>query len=152
MNELDASTLGYSSVKSAIGKKFFDHISSEDATLICNNNRWVEQTNKMLITEESIERKDFNNRCLSIKQPLYANNKIIGIMGCSIYFTRDSLSQSLNQIVNMGLLNPVSANNINNVVCSCPYDLSKREKNLYYCVKENQRVKLVVYLSCHDEP
>ena len=152
MNELDAMTFGYSSVKSAIGKKLFDNISSETATIIINNNDWVMKSNKMLITEEIAEGKNYYNRCLSIKHPLYVNNEIIGILGCSIHFDRDSLVQSLCQIVNAGLLNSYSANYINHFLKRCPYNLSKREKEcLYYCVKGKPAREIATILNLCEE-
>jgi DNA-binding CsgD family transcriptional regulator len=136
MNELDAMTLGYTSAKAAVGKNIHERISPKAARTIIRNNDYVIKTNKMLIAEEAAQGQGYSSRCLSIKYPLYVENKTIGIMGCSVHFDRDCLATSLNQIINTGLLNIGQADHIQKVFNSCPYNFSKREKEcLYYSIK-----------------
>jgi DNA-binding CsgD family transcriptional regulator len=108
MNQQCVEICGFQSVDESLGKSLFDVSDLESAAKLISNSNEVINENKIKIFEEQNIRNDgVSLQFLSVKSPWYNDvNKIIGTFGCSIVLGTQSLADSLQQISNLGLLNP----------------------------------------------
>jgi DNA-binding CsgD family transcriptional regulator len=132
MNQQCVEICGFQSVDESRGKSLFDVSSQESAARLISNCNEVIMENKIKIFEEQNVRKDgVALQFLSVKSPWYnGENKIMGIFGCSIVLGKQSLSESLLQIAQLGLLNPSSYTVNNTIIPTVSHDnetLSERE-------------------------
>jgi DNA-binding CsgD family transcriptional regulator len=132
MNQQCVEICGFQSVDESRGKSLFDVSSQESAARLISNCNEVIMENKIKIFEEQNVRKDgVALQFLSVKSPWYnAENKIMGIFGCSIVLGKQSLADSLLQIAQLGLLNPSSYTVNNTIIPTISHDneiLSERE-------------------------
>ncbi len=148
MNDQCVEVCGFESVSDSVGKSLFSVSESESAQRLINNCSEVITTNKIKIFEENNVRKDgVSLQFLSIKSPWYdANNNIIGLFGCSIVLGKQSLSEALLKISELGLLNP-SGFTINSTfvpnIKQGNEQLSERESLCVYHVCKGFTVKQV---------
>ena len=133
MNQQSVEICGFQSIKDSLGKSLFDVSSQESAARLINNCHEVIAENKTKIFEEENVRKDgISLQFLSVKSPWYNDaNKIIGTFGCSIVLGKQSLSECLLQIAQLGLLNPRNYTVNNQIIPSISREneeaLSERE-------------------------
>jgi DNA-binding CsgD family transcriptional regulator len=132
MNQQCVEICGFQSINDSLGKSLFDVSSQASAAQLINNCNEVIRENKIKIFEEENVRKDgIALQFLSVKSPWYNNaNEIKGIFGCSIVLGKQSLAESLLQIVQLGLLNPANYTVNSTIIPSISHEsetLSERE-------------------------
>lgn len=150
MNLMNAQTIGPFSVPSLIGKTLFEiNQLHDDALQAINHNSWVEQHKKLLICDETLTVDNALLRCISIKIPLWFEQKFWGTLGFSLYQNRDPVSHVLFQLTQAGFMNvqpePTLATSTPN-----QYNLSKREKEcLYHSIKGKsaREIAIILHLS-----
>jgi len=134
---------GFDSTKSAIGKKYFLRMNKNEVKKLRYNDNLVMKKNCNVIFEEDITQDEaINVSTLSIKMPWYnTQNRVIGLFGCSILLGKNSLSQSLTHIAELGLLIPniqlskTLGNEIDNVY------LSKRQLDCAKLLLQGNKIK-----------
>lgn len=106
INEEGASICGFDSVNDSLGKTLFDVSRENSARNLIDNCAQVVNNNATKIFEEENVRKDgVKLQFLSIKTPWYNNeNKIVGVLGCSIVLGKHPLADSLSKITELGFL------------------------------------------------
>lgn len=114
INELTIEASGFISVKDAIGKTVAAVLKKESAIRTIAHDKDVMLNHKRKIIEQvEVRKDDINLHTLSIKLPWYGdNNDILGYLGCSIVAGRQSLSDSLSQVSQLGLLSPSKATDL----------------------------------------
>jgi DNA-binding CsgD family transcriptional regulator len=141
INDEGARVCGFESASSAIGKSLLDVSQKESATHLISNCRTVINSNTISIFEEENLRNDnVTLQFLSIKSPWYNNdNKIIGILGCSIVLGKHSLANSLSEIRKLGLLGS------NNLPANPPPLLNNLKiNNIYLSTRELECLRLTI--------
>ena len=107
VNEQDAKSCGFDSIKNAIGKTCFAGFTQAATEITTQNDKAVMSNQCVKISEEDVVLSNGNisRPTLSIKLPWYNNeNKVIGLFGCSIILGQQSLAYSLDLVSEIGLL------------------------------------------------
>jgi len=104
MSERTANICGFLDRNDAIGTTARATLTKESATFSIKHNEEVINQQSIIIKDENFSRLDDSTfSVVAIKFPLFnSNGKIIGVFGCSL--VKDSLAQSLNLLINSGLL------------------------------------------------
>jgi DNA-binding CsgD family transcriptional regulator len=110
MNQQCVEVCGFQSSDESLGKSLFDVSNAASAAKLMRNSAEVIVENKIKIFEEENIRNDgVSLKFLSVKSPWYDDaNQIKGTFGCSIVLGTQSLGESLQQIADLGLLNPTN--------------------------------------------
>ena len=118
MNQQCVEICGFQSADASLGKSLFDVSNPESAAkLISNSNEVINENKIKIFEEENIRNDGVSLQFLSVKSPWYDdNNKIIGTFGCSIVLGQQSLSESLQQIAHLGLLNGTNYSFSNSII------------------------------------
>lgn len=127
INQASAITLGLSSIQSAIGISIFDIATGKTAGQVAHNDKHVMQSEKTMIFEELVICKnEISIHRLQINSPWYNDeDKVIGVFGCNIILEKQSLSESLTHLMQLGLLSSINDNFHNN-----RFNLTKRESEI----------------------
>src|SRR3990167_1005291 len=106
INHEGAKVCGFTSDQVTDGQSLLAVSKPESAKRLIDNCSIVIQSDSIQIFEEENQRKDnVSLQFLSIKAPWYDDDeKIIGVMGCSIVVGQHSLSDSLSIVRKLGLL------------------------------------------------
>ncbi|EKD74207.1 MAG: putative transcriptional regulator [uncultured bacterium] len=105
INERTTINCGFNSVRDAIGRTIRDVADKRSAEMLISNDKIVVTQNKIHISDDNyLSKQHTNHTAISMKFPLYKNNQVIGILGCSVVVGKQSLSDSLNKITSLGLL------------------------------------------------
>lgn len=107
INTHSAASCGYQSTNDAIGTTVFDCLDEENANVITSVDKRVINENCSQIHEDVMIRRDgAMMNFLTVKAPIYNNeNKISGIMGCSVMLGHQPLADSIALISKTGILN-----------------------------------------------
>jgi DNA-binding CsgD family transcriptional regulator len=110
INERTAQTCGYVSRQDAIGKSVRNVSKRATAQYIIKNDREIVCTQSFKVTTETYTRlDDVDLTAISIKFPWYANENLVGILGCSILMGYDDavlLTDAITLLMQTGLLAP----------------------------------------------
>ena len=110
INDANAESCGYLSAQDSIGKSIRDIASREAAVNILRNDQAILRAEQTQVVNESFNRlDDVPLTALSIKIPWYQDDKIVGILGCSILqglAGAPSLPEALTLLIQAGLLAP----------------------------------------------
>jgi DNA-binding CsgD family transcriptional regulator len=138
INDEGARVCGFTSAHQSLGKSLLDVTKQESAERLIGNCSAVIASDSIQIFEEENQRKDnVSLQFLSIKAPWYNdNNKIIGLMGCSIVVGQHSLSASLSIVRKLGLLD--NNHNVHHVVPDVKIN------NVYLSARELQCLQFTV--------
>lgn len=141
-NEIATQVCGFESENDSIGRTVKDILKKESAEYMISNDRMVINSNKIHVTDDSVLRFDEKAyTALSIKCPWYDNNhNTIGIFGCSIILNEQSLSASLLQISQLGLLSPHQA--LTNPHTFMP---GKQINNIYLSKRETEVAQYLIH-------
>jgi DNA-binding CsgD family transcriptional regulator len=108
VNEETAELVGRQTISDTLGKTAIDFCSSEFGSLCLYNDSSVIASGKSKVIEETGHRNDDALlQVISFKLPWYLDDKIIGLLGFSIYTDADSFNDfapSLSQLLSTGLL------------------------------------------------
>ena len=105
INEESAIICGFVSVKDAIGRTVKEVFQKQYATVAMVNDQKVIQTKQLQIFDESFTRlDDYTFSGIDIKFPWYQADRLIGIFGCSIVFGKRSIAETLQKILQIGLV------------------------------------------------
>lgn len=105
VNDTCAEICGFESTFDAIGRSVYDFSTKESANRSVMNQKEILTTQKTKIIEDMLIRKDdVPISFLGISFPWYADDKLIGVFGCSIVLNTHSMAQSLNGLYQLGLL------------------------------------------------
>lgn len=106
LNQHNADYCGFDSVHQAIGKEYFQAFSAKTIQHLRANDSQVLQSEKTVMVDEDIWREHEDSvRTLSIKTPWYnAQDKLIGLFGCSILLGKNPLAEILSTMASLGLL------------------------------------------------
>lgn len=148
MNDATADTNGYLSAQDAVGKSIRDVSCRETANLILNNDRAILCRKKFQVVHESFTRLDeCELTALSIKFPWYADEEVIGILGCSILLGMEglpSLSEALTLLMQTGLLAPAAQTGIASRLRHSEYTggvLDQRDTDILYLLVRGKTAK-----------
>lgn len=109
INQATASSCGFDSAVIACNKSIFQSAIAKYADRLIRNNRSILEKKVCKIFDEEIMCKDGSyHHGISIKMPWYQDHKVAGVFGCTIVDGKHSLVESLNQIVQLGLINSAS--------------------------------------------
>jgi DNA-binding CsgD family transcriptional regulator len=146
LNELAVEACGFDSLQHAIGKTLHEVVRRDSVKKIIRNDRKVMRARKLHIFEEDTLRKDdVPVHALSIKVPWYDDNdKVIGLLGCSIVLGKQPLAESLMKITKLGILNTSDKNILPGVEINNTY-LSKREMECLRLTVRGHPAKHVAY-------
>lgn len=106
LNERTAQSCGYISTANAIGRSIREVSKGNSAACIIENDRLVTKTRRTVIKDECFTRlDDLDLLAISIKQPLYFEKNLIGILGCSLLDTTpQGIAKSFSLLMQSGLL------------------------------------------------
>jgi DNA-binding CsgD family transcriptional regulator len=140
INAITIETCGWKSSTWARGKSIESIWPTELAELCLENDQGVLRSNKLNVFEEDVfNEKNFGLQALSFKYPWYdADNKIVGIFGCSIVpdsFPFYSLGNSLAVLAKTELLN---APQLETTGITLP------TRNSYFTKRELDVLKLII--------
>ena len=143
INEHGLVACNFDSTQQAFGKSMFDVATREVATRITGSHKEAMHSHKIKMVEEDVLRKDdFSFQCLSALLPWYNNeNKIIGVLGCTILPGLHPLADSLTEISNIGLSTEVnSEHRLHSLIRG-----KLIEKNIYLSKREFECTSLLVH-------
>ena len=148
MNDACASSCGFMSVQDAIGSSI-GRVSSRDTALpIFANDRAIIDTKKTQVITESFTRiDDMPLTAVSLKFPWYQNEKVVGILGCSILQGLEgtpSLPEALTMLIHAGLLAPPVKTSVTSRFRGSEFCfglLNEREIDILYLVVRGKTAK-----------
>ncbi|KTD53448.1 LuxR family transcriptional regulator [Legionella santicrucis] len=121
INSTCAANCQFDSESSAVGKIASDFLSKESAHFAVEADKIAMQDRTINILEHQLEHSNgIHYQYLTIKSPLYQEQKIVGIFGCSIVLGKHPLDKALQCISELGLLS-------SNMVHSGVNSLSKQQ-------------------------
>lgn len=108
LSDICMDNMGFSSMKDAFGKTMLEVSPRENAMQVMMTDKVVINSQKPQITEDHVIRQDgVQLDFLSFKIPWYnTDNQVTGVFGCSILLGKQPLASSLEQITELGLLQP----------------------------------------------
>lgn len=143
MNETSMLTCGYPSLKKAVGKTRELVADKQAVERITREDQLVIKNQEMQLFEEVFVRLDeVHLPCLAFKFPWYdANNRIIGLFGCSIVLNQDNLfaiAQSMSEMIQLGLLTSPKA--LTDATSILP---GKQTQGIYLTKRESECLNLL---------
>ena len=135
INENNALTCGYQSVKHALGKSIRDAYKTQSADFSIRHDVEVLTHDAMIIKEEYCERKDETSFwTLTAKLPWYGqHDEIIGIFGCSIamgFEKLPSIQDALTAFMKLGILTVTETQRTLPGSCILNYYFTQRETEI----------------------
>lgn len=108
LNSESLQVCGFSSMQEAKGHTMADIAEKYTALQVMNSHQLTMKTQKIQVIEDDVLLKNAHSfQCMTIVLPWYnEDNKIAGVLGCSVIPGKHSFSQSLSHIFNIGLYNP----------------------------------------------
>ncbi|KTC84599.1 MULTISPECIES: response regulator transcription factor [Legionella] len=106
LNERNADFCGFDSPTQAIGQKYFGlRLAKTSDAIRVNDKEVMEFAKRKIFDEEICAEQDGILRTLSLKCPWFnAENKLIGLFGCSIVLGENPLAETLSTLIRIGLL------------------------------------------------
>ena len=155
VNEEVASTLGFTSIKAAIGTSVFDVADHPtDAAKVRQNDIEILQRKRIHLFDEEVLHKNDLLNFISIKAPiLNSDSHVLGIFGCSILIGHQPIAKSLMTLTDLGLLNIKDTNVENNLAQGMKVDntfITKKEVAvLQYMIrgKTAKQIASILHLS-----
>lgn len=100
-------SLSHLSPSSVVGKRPSELFANGGETLEYNNEKVFTTNEKIIFQEEFILNDETHKSYLSIKSPIFNEyNKLVGIFGASILLGTPSLADSLQKVLQLGMLQP----------------------------------------------